>query len=660
MKSRFRIRPIDGMVLLAIAVYAGFKGSHRSVKPDEVPSVFAGKVDLSPLDRIAVHADGRLRSFESHAKTYVGFITGPRTIRGQTNGFTYLDLIFRPEEYQDVDLIYVKNKNVRSQILSVLRDHPDVTTDRAAGILADGLFSRRLLNQPQVVELLQRLGQDLIRTEKAVNAIQQGMGVSDPRFLLDALRLLAPPDGNPNSPWVSIAQLAAETNAPADAIHANLGAARSVPGLDPAIQKLIGDAWNELRRAWRDQDAAAVHAQLAKVAALLPTISPRLYPEPGRLSMESWYFRTGSMTWVWLFYLAGVVPLLMSVIYRWDGARKVGMALFVIAFGFHTASLGIRWYISGRWPNANMFEAVTTSAWFGGVAAVVLECVARRSVFRNLFALGASVGSMAALMAAYFLPANLDSSINNKMAALNDIWLYIHTNVIIWSYAVIGLACLPALLQLRHRWCLAWDETSIPRIRLLILPIALTVLNYTAYRLLMHLMDDPARVLHGSALIGTAGAFWGSSLIVLLELLGVKARREAGAAVERSAGGGAASLILGSPAGPSFLKPGRPTMSQVFDGATMVLVELSFIMLWTGITMGAIWADHSWGRPWGWDPKEVFALNTFLIFLILIHVRLKVRDKAFWTAVLAVVGFEVMMFNWIVVNFVISGLHSYA
>ena len=66
------------------------------------------------------------------------------------------------------------------------------------------------------------------------------------------------------------------------------------------------------------------------------------------------------------------------------------------------------------------------------------------------------------------------------------------------------------------------------------------------------------------------------------------------------------------------------------------------------------------GSAVGLDPKEVFALNTFLIFLILVHVRLKVRDKAFWTAVLAVIGFEVMMFNWIVVNFVISGLHSYA
>jgi ABC-type transport system involved in cytochrome c biogenesis permease subunit len=58
--------------------------------------------------------------------------------------------------------------------------------------------------------------------------------------------------------------------------------------------------------------------------------------------------------------------------------------------------------------------------------------------------------------------------------------------------------------------------------------------------------------------------------------------------------------------------------------------------------------------------KEVFAVNTWLIFLILVHVRLKVRDMALWTAVLAVVGFAVMLFNWLAVNFVIVGLHSHA
>jgi ABC-type transport system involved in cytochrome c biogenesis permease subunit len=79
----------------------------------------------------------------------------------------------------------------------------------------------------------------------------------------------------------------------------------------------------------------------------------------------------------------------------------------------------------------------------------------------------------------------------------------------------------------------------------------------------------------------------------------------------------------------------------------MVLMELSFVLLWAGIVMGAIWADHSWGRPWGWDPKEVFALNTFIVFAVLIHMRLKVKDKGLWTALARVIGCFVMLFNWI-------------
>ncbi len=76
--------------------------------------------------------------------------------------------------------------------------------------------------------------------------------------------------------------------------------------------------------------------------------------------------------------------------------------------------------------------------------------------------------------------------------------------------------------------------------------------------------------------------------------------------------------------------------------------------------MCVIRADHSRGRPWGWDTKEFFVLNTFFIIIALIHVRMKVRDKGFWTAVLAVLGFEVMMFNWIVIYFILTGLNSFA
>ena len=124
--------------------------------------------------------------------------------------------------------------------------------------------------------------------------------------------------------------------------------------------------------------------------------------------------------------------------------------------------------------------------------------------------------------------------------------------------------------------------------------------------------------------------------------------------------GGAGFLIVPRVKGETALRAQSTTFGQVLDGATMILVELAAILLWAGLAMGAIWADHSWGRPWGWDPKEVFALESFFIFAILIHIRLTAKDKGWWTALLALVGCAAMIFNWIIINFTISGLHSYA
>ena len=87
-------------------------------------------------------------------------------------------------------------------------------------------------------------------------------------------------------------------------------------------------------------------------------------------------------------------------------------------------------------------------------------------------------------------------------------------------------------------------------------------------------------------------------------------------------------------------------------GSAMGAAALCTILL-TIVLMGFIAA-------FGGSMIQQAPFSAFLIFLILIHVRMKVKDKAFWTAVIAIVGFEVMMFNWIVVNFIITGLHSYA
>jgi cytochrome c-type biogenesis protein CcsB len=82
-------------------------------------------------------------------------------------------------------------------------------------------------------------------------------------------------------------------------------------------------------------------------------------------------------------------------------------------------------------------------------------------------------------------------------------------------------------------------------------------------------------------------------------------------------------------------------------------------------TLGAlifamIWAQIAWTRFWGWDPKEVWALITWLFYAAFLHLRLSKGWHGEKSAWLAVIGFVIIMFNLIAVNLVIAGLHSYA
>lgn len=529
---------------------------------------FADAVDLSPLDRVAVQWEGRIKSFYAMARDTMGIVTGPRGLEGQSQVFTYLDLMFRPGQYQDRPLVYLKNKPMRIGLSEVLLSDGAVTEEEAVVLRKRGQFSLTDLSHPDVASEMEKYRRDLMKTAKFVNMARFAVALTNPPELKARMCVLPPTGADESDRWHSVGELDQPT---------------MLLPIDPEIREPLREHWQNLKAAWQREDAPAVNAELAAFCDLLPQIEPSIYPSQKRLGWESWYFRAGSMTWGWLIYLLATMFLLGGVVYRWRTARWIGLSVFLGAFGVHTAAIMLRWWVSGRWPNSNMFEAVTTAVWFGALLALGLEWAARRSSMRNLFALTAACASMAALMAARYLP-QLDPSIGNMMPILHDIWLYIHTNVIIASYAVIAMASVTGALYLLYR--------------------------------LFGGKADYARV------------------------------------------GGAAVLFESGKRGLDESRRASP--AEVFDGATMILMELAVVMLWAGLIMGAIWADHSWGRPWGWDPKEVFALNTFLIFLVLVHVRLKVKDKGLWTAVLAILGCAVMLFNWIVINFIITGLHSYA
>ncbi|MNJ98569.1 Cytochrome c biogenesis protein CcsA [compost metagenome] len=89
-------------------------------------------------------------------------------------------------------------------------------------------------------------------------------------------------------------------------------------------------------------------------------------------------------------------------------------------------------------------------------------------------------------------------------------------------------------------------------------------------------------------------------------------------------------------------------------------MQIGVAFLAPGIILGGIWADYSWGRFWGWDPKETWALIALLGYLAVLHARLGGLVKNFGMVVTAVMAFSLVIMAWYGVNFVLgAGLHSY-
>ncbi len=98
----------------------------------------------------------------------------------------------------------------------------------------------------------------------------------------------------------------------------------------------------------------------------------------------------------------------------------------------------------------------------------------------------------------------------------------------------------------------------------------------------------------------------------------------------------------------------------VLEGLSFRLHAVGFV-LWTFTVMaGAVWAEHAWGRYWGWDPKEVWSFVIWVMYAAYLHARTTQGWAGRKSAYLAIAGFVAVILNFTVVNLVFQGLHSYA
>ncbi len=150
--------------------------------------------------------------------------------------------------------------------------------------------------------------------------------------------------------------------------------------------------------------------------------------------------------------------------------------------------------------------------------------------------------------------------------------------------------------------------------------------------------------IHVTAMIIAIGTYIFGAVVTVLYLLAARHERRVAAGQESAVAGIMAQL------------PGSSKLDQLSYRAILFAFPA-----WTfAVIAGAIWADHAWGRYWGWDPKETWSFITWLVYAAFLHARATAGWRGRRAAYIQLFGFVCLMFNLVGVNIWITGLHSYA
>jgi len=103
----------------------------------------------------------------------------------------------------------------------------------------------------------------------------------------------------------------------------------------------------------------------------------------------------------------------------------------------------------------------------------------------------------------------------------------------------------------------------------------------------------------------------------------------------------------------------RLTLLESIDNLSYRTISFGFPLLTVGIIAGAVWANEAWGSYWSWDPKETWALITWLVFASYLHARITKSWQGEKPALIATLGFVVVWICYLGVNFLGKGLHTY-
>ena len=334
------------------------------------------------------------------------------------------------------------------------------------------------------------------------------------------------------------------------------------------------------------------------------------------VSLQGWLDNASFL----ILFLTMLVYWTSAAFPQWSVLWSLGTVGMAIANLTMATLLGARWIEAGYFPLSNLYESLFFLAW--GITAVHLFAeYSSRSRWVGTVTAPAAMGITA--FAALTLPDTMQASAP-LVPALKSNWLMMHVSVMMLSYATLMVGSLMA--------------------------IAFLVVT-----------RGQNVVLRGSSVGG--GAFRDKVARLKLQTTDLEQPTLATEVAANAANNGTGGVaVLEAPASGSVavdLSPQRLNLADTLDNVSYRIIGLGFPLLTIGIIAGGVWANEAWGSYWSWDPKETWALITWLVFAAYLHARITKGWQGRKPALLAASGFVVVWICYLGVNILGKGLHSY-
>lgn len=334
--------------------------------------------------------------------------------------------------------------------------------------------------------------------------------------------------------------------------------------------------------------------------------------------------------------------LFLTMLMYWVGAAfpnlpmigALGTAGMAIANLCIATLLGARWIEAGYFPLSNLYESLFFLTW--GITTVHL-IAENSSRSRLVGVVTAPVAMGITAFATLTLPSEMQKA-EPLVPALKSNWLMMHVSVMMLSYAALMVGSLLAIAFI--------IVTRGQNIQLQGSSVGTGGYRSNGYRLhkageLVSEPQTPTAENNGFARYETNHNGNGNTAVL--------------GAVVTTPIQNSTSQIENS----ELLSPQRLSLAETLDNISYRIIGLGFPLLTIGIIAGGVWANEAWGSYWSWDPKETWALITWLVFAAYLHARITRGWQGLRPAILAATGFVVVWVCYLGVNLLGKGLHSY-